>query len=101
VSDYLLKATGYDGEIRAYAIRSTDTVEEARKRQDTYATASAALGRTMTVTTMLGSMLKGEDKLTVKMQGNGSIAPSIADANAKGEVRGYDRPYWTIPFHFY
>lgn len=89
MSDYLLKATAFDGEVRAYAIRSTDTVEEARKRQDTYATASAAMGRTISITTMLGSMLKGEDKLTVKVEGDGPMGAIIADANAKGEVRGY------------
>lgn len=89
MSDYLLKATAFNGEVRAYAIRSTETVEEARKRQDTYATASAAMGRTITITAMMGSMLKGEDKLTVKVEGDGPMGAIIADANAHGEVRGY------------
>ncbi|MDX8047710.1 Hsp33 family molecular chaperone HslO [Gracilibacillus sp. S3-1-1] len=89
MKDYLLKATAYNGEVRAYAIRSTETVEEARRRQDTWATTSAALGRTITISTMLGAMLKGEDKLTVKVEGNGPVGAVIADANAKGEVRGY------------
>ncbi|UOQ49494.1 Hsp33 family molecular chaperone HslO [Gracilibacillus caseinilyticus] len=89
MNDYLLKATAFKGEVRAYAIRSTDTVEEARKRQDTWATATAALGRSITITTMFGAMLKGENKLTVKVEGEGPIGAIIADANAKGEVRGY------------
>lgn len=89
MTDYLLKATAYNGDVRAYAIRSTETVEEARRRQDTWATASAALGRTITISTMLGAMLKGEDKLTVKVEGNGPMGAIVADANAKGEVRGY------------
>ncbi|MFC4389330.1 Hsp33 family molecular chaperone HslO [Gracilibacillus marinus] len=87
--DYLLKATACNGEVRAYAIHSTATVEEARRRQDTWATASAALGRTITITAMLGAMLKDDAKLTVKLEGNGPIGAVIADANAKGEVRGY------------
>ncbi|MGP4042586.1 Hsp33 family molecular chaperone HslO [Gracilibacillus sp. D59] len=89
MGDYLLKATAYDGDVRAYAIRSTDTVEEARVRQDSWRTASAALGRTLSISTMLGAMLKGDDKLTVKVEGNGPMGAIIADANAKGEVRGY------------
>ncbi|WP_066185586.1 MULTISPECIES: Hsp33 family molecular chaperone HslO [Gracilibacillus] len=89
MGDYLLKATGFNGEVRAYAIQSTDTVEEARQRQDTWATTSAALGRTMTIATMLGAMLKGDDKLTVKVEGDGPVGAVIADANAMGEVRGY------------
>ncbi|WP_077623926.1 Hsp33 family molecular chaperone HslO [Sediminibacillus massiliensis] len=89
MNDYLIKATAFKGMVRAYAITSTDTVEEARRRHDTFATASAALGRTITITAMMGAMLKGNDKLTVKLEGDGPVGPIIADGNAKGEVRGY------------
>ncbi|RCW63028.1 Hsp33 family molecular chaperone HslO [Saliterribacillus persicus] len=89
MSDYLIKATGFNNNVRAYAIQTTDTIEEARRRQDTWATASAALGRTMTITTMMGAMLKGEDKLTVKLEGDGPMGAIVADSNAKGQVRGY------------
>lgn len=87
--DYLIKATACEGKVRAYAIRSTEMVEETRRRQDTWATASAALGRTLTISTMMGAMLKGEDKITVKIEGDGPTGPIVADANAKGEARAY------------
>ncbi|MEQ6377543.1 Hsp33 family molecular chaperone HslO [Bacillaceae bacterium S4-13-58] len=87
--DYLIKATAFQGTVRAYAIQSTNTVEEARRRQDTWATASAALGRTMTISTMMGAMLKGDDQLTVKVEGGGPIGAIVVDSNSKGEVRGY------------
>ncbi|WP_099158878.1 Hsp33 family molecular chaperone HslO [Virgibacillus ndiopensis] len=89
MNDYLIKATTLKGMVRAYAITSTNTVEEARRRQDTWATASAALGRTITISTMMGAMLKGDDSLTVKVEGNGPIGAIIADVNAHGNVRGY------------
>lgn len=89
MKDYLVKSTVYDGMVRAYAAITTDTVEEARRRQDTWATASAALGRTITITSLMGAMLKGEDTVTVKIEGNGPIGAIIADGNAKGTVRGY------------
>jgi molecular chaperone Hsp33 len=89
LKDYLVKATAYDGKVRAYAISSTDMVKEAQRRHDTWATTSAALGRTMTITTMMGAMLKGDDSITVKVEGNGPIGAIITDANAKGEIRGY------------
>ena len=87
--DYLVKATLFDDKVRAYAIHSTNLVEEARNRQDTWATASAALGRTLTITAMMGAMLKGEDTVTVKLEGNGPIGAIVADGNAEGEIRGY------------
>ncbi|MDA1478199.1 Hsp33 family molecular chaperone HslO [Bacillus changyiensis] len=87
--DYLVKAMAYEGKIRAYAARTTETISEAQSRHQTWATASAALGRTMTATVMMGAMLKGDDKLTVKIEGGGPVGAIIADGNAKGEVRGY------------
>src|SRR5690625_216516 len=87
--DYLVKATAYDGQIRAYAAITTHTVEEARKRQDTWATTTAALGRTLTISAMMGAMLKGKDTITTKIEGNGPIGVIVADANARGDVRGY------------
>lgn len=89
MKDYLIKSTAYDGMIRAYATVSTKTVEEARRRQDTWVTTTAALGRTLTITALMGAMLKDEDLLTIKIEGGGPIGAIVADGNAKGEVRGY------------
>lgn len=89
IMDYLVKALAFDNKVRAYAARTTDTVGEAQKRHQTWPTASAALGRSMTAGVILGSMLKGEAKLTVKVEGGGPIGAILVDSNAKGEVRGY------------
>lgn len=87
--DYLVKALAYDGQVRAYAARTTETVGEAQRRHYTWPTASAALGRSMTASVMLGAMMKGEEKLTIRINGGGPIGTILVDANAKGEVRGY------------
>lgn len=89
MKDYLVRALGFNGNIRAYAARTTLTVGEAQKRHNSWPTATAALGRTLTAGVMMGAMLKGDDKLTVKVQGNGPAGAIIVDANAKGEVRGF------------
>lgn len=89
MSDYLVRALAFEGNVRAFAVRTTDTVGEAQRRHETWPTASAALGRSMSAAVMMGAMLKGEDKITVKIEGNGPIGPMIIDSNAKGEVRGY------------
>jgi molecular chaperone Hsp33 len=89
MNDYLVKALAYDGQVRAYAARTTATVGEAQRRHYTWPTASAALGRSMTASVMLGAMMKGEEKLTIKINGGGPLGTILVDANAKGEVRGY------------
>ena len=89
MKDYLVKAVGYDGEVRAYAVSTTHTVGEAQRRHYTWPTASAALGRAMTAGVMMGGMLKGDQKLTIKIEGGGPIGTILVDSNAKGQVRGY------------
>lgn len=89
MNDYLVRAIGFNGQVRAFAVRTTETVGEAQRRHNTWPTTSAALGRSMTAAVMMGAMLKGDDKLTVKIEGNGPIGPMIIDADANGHVRGY------------
>lgn len=89
MSDYLIRALGFDGNVRAFAARTTNTVAEAQSRHNTWPTTTAALGRSMTAAVMMGAMLKGEDKLTVKIEGNGPIGSIIMDANAQGQIRGF------------
>ncbi|PIC75772.1 Hsp33 family molecular chaperone HslO [Sporosarcina sp. P19] len=88
-TDYLVKALAFEGQIRAYAVRSTETVGEVQRRHQMWPTATAALGRTISAAVMMGAMLKGDDSITVKIQGDGPLGPIVVDANAKGEVRGY------------
>ncbi|TQR15647.1 Hsp33 family molecular chaperone HslO [Psychrobacillus soli] len=89
MTDYVVKAIALHDQVRAYAIRSTETVGEAQRRHKTLPTSSVALGRSMTAGAILGAMMKGEEKLTIKIDGGGPIGTILVDANAKGEVRGY------------
>lgn len=89
MKDYLVKALAYNDKVRAYAVCSTEIVSEAQRRHYTWPTASAALGRALTAGVMMGSMLKNDEKLTIKIDGGGPVGPILVDADAKGHVRGY------------
>lgn len=91
MEDYLIKALAYNGRIRAYSIQTTNLVSQLQKSHDTWPVASAALGRSATIGAMMGAMLKGEEKLTIQIEGNGPLGQILIDANAKGVVRGYVR----------
>lgn len=98
MEDYLIRGTALNNKVRCFAVRTTAAVEEARKRHDLYPTATAALGRTMTAGIMMGAMLKGSEKLTIQVKGDGPIGSIVVDANADGEVRGYvDEPHTHLP----
>lgn len=89
MNDYLIKALAFDSTIRAYAVTTTEAVGEMQRRHYSWPTATAAIGRTMSATVMMGAMMKGEEKLTVKVDGNGPIGAIVTDADAKGHIRGY------------
>ncbi|MGO3727521.1 MAG: Hsp33 family molecular chaperone HslO [Enterococcus viikkiensis] len=100
MSDYLVKALAYEGFVRAYTVNATETVAEAQRRHDTWNTASAALGRTLVGGLMLGATLKGEDRLTVKIDGDGPAGAIVVDSNGKGEVKGYIKnPHISLPLN--
>ncbi|MGG1638098.1 Hsp33 family molecular chaperone HslO [Paenibacillus sp. NRS-1760] len=93
LKDVLVRGTAWNGKIRVFAARTTQLVEELRQRHGTYPTATAALGRTLTAGAIMGAMLKGQEKLTIQVKGDGPIGQIVVDANADGEVRGYvDHP---------
>lgn len=89
MADYLLKSLGYNGEVRVYVVDATEAIAEAQRRHETWSAASAALGRTMIGGILLGATLKGEEKMTVKVEGNGPAGHIVVDSNGKGEVKGY------------
>lgn len=92
--DYLIKALARNKRIRTYIVRTTDVVNEAINRHDLWPSAASVLGKTLTIALMMGAMLKNDEALTIKINGNGPIGNVVADSNAKGIVKGYvDRPH--------
>lgn len=89
--DKLIQGTAADGTIRVMAAITTQTVAEAVRRHQTSPTASAAFGRVLTGTLLLGASLKDFDRLTVKIECDGAIEGIVAETNVHGQVRGYVR----------
>ena len=90
MSDYMIRATAANGQIRAFAATTRDLTEYARNAHNTSPVVTAALGRTMTAAVMMGSMLKGDKELlTVKIQGDGPIGSLTVTADSKANVKGY------------
>ena len=87
--DKLMHGTAADGSIRVLAAVTTDTLTEAVRRHQTTPTVSAALGRVLTGTLLLGATLKEYDRLTVKVEGDGPVGGITAEATPDGKVRGY------------
>lgn len=90
MTDYMIRATAADNQIRAFAATTRDLVEHARSIHGTSPVATAALGRLLTAGVMMGSMMKGEkDILTLQIKGSGPIGGITVTADTHGSVKGY------------
>jgi molecular chaperone Hsp33 len=89
MGDYMVRATAAGARVRAIATVTTETVEDARIRHATSATATAALGRTLTAAALLSAGLKDGQFVTLRVLGDGPAGGIITQADAAGRVRGY------------
>ncbi len=90
MTDYIIRASAADNQIRAFAATTRELVEYARSIHETSPVATAALGRLLTAGAIMGSMMKGEeDILTLQIKGSGPIGGLTVTANSKGTVKGY------------
>lgn len=90
MSDYIVRGIAADGQIRAFAAVTTQTVETAREDHNTSPVATAALGRLLTAAGMMGAMMKGEkDVLTLQIKADGPLGGITVTADSQGNVKGY------------
>ena len=99
MSDYIVRATAADHQIRAFAVTSAELVERARSIHNTSPAATAALGRLLSAGAMMGAMMKGDnDLLTLQIKGDGPIGGITVTADSKARVKGYvNEPAVLIP----
>lgn len=90
MSDRIIRALAQDAAIFIAAADTRETVEQARQIHQTLPTATAALGRTLTICSIMGNQLKTPDgSVTVQLKGDGPLGAIVCVADADGCVRGY------------
>ena len=100
-NDKIIRCLAYNGKVNIRCINSTNIVEEARKIHDLSPTATATLGRVLTITSLLGKEMKEEKgTITTKIKGNGPIGNITAIADNSGNVKGYvSNPQLELPLN--
>ncbi len=90
MKDYIIRAIDKDKSIRVFVANTTNMVNKARQIHNTTATTTAALGRLLTASSIMGVMLKEDNsKITLQIKSDGPVKSILAVANSKGIVKGY------------
>ncbi|MBP5091722.1 MAG: Hsp33 family molecular chaperone HslO [Bacilli bacterium] len=88
--DYMVRGTSVNEEVLAFALTSKDLVETAMKTHSLSPIPAAALGRSLSGAVLMAGTMKGEnDTLTLEFRGDGPLRSVVAQADSKGNVRGY------------
>ena len=95
----ITRAMTQDGSVRIVCTDTTAVVREAQKIHNTSKTMTAALGRVLTVTSLMGSLLKDKtDALTIQIKGDGPAGTILSVSDYAGNVRGYaENPEAELP----
>ncbi|MDE2480874.1 MAG: Hsp33 family molecular chaperone HslO [bacterium] len=78
--DLLISAAAPDAGIIVVAAITTELVTEIRARHDLSPLATAAVGRLATGTALFGASLKGRERITLQMSGDGPLGSIAGDA---------------------
>ena len=99
--DQIIKFLAYDGKISVICASTTNMVEEARKIHDLSPVVTAALGRVITITALIGTEMKNKtDKLTIQIKGNGPIGKIVAVSDNYPHVKAcLTNPVVDIPLN--
>lgn len=90
MSDYIIRGTAANDQVRFFAATTKEMVETARSIHNTSPVATAALGRLLTAGAMMGCMSKSEtDLTTLQIKCNGPIEGLIVTADGAANVKGY------------
>lgn len=101
MTDIIMKFLAYEGKISVICANTTDLVEKARNIHDLSPVATAAFGRLLTISAIMGNEMKGEkNKLTIQMKGNGPLGTMLTTSNNFPKVKGYvSNPVVDLPLN--
>lgn len=97
----IVRTISRDGLVMCCAVDSTDAVSRMEQIHKTSAVVTAAEGRLLTASSMIGTMLKNtKDSVTLRMEGKGPAGMLIAVSDGTGNVKGYvGNPVVEIPLN--
>lgn len=97
--DEIKKYLACEGRVNVICAETTELVEKARKLHDLSPVATAALGRLLTIGSIMGSNLKEEsESITLQIKANGKLGKLVVVTYGTSNVKGYvENPVIDLP----
>ena len=89
MGDTMLRVLAKEAGVRGLACVTADLTREAGRRHHASPLATAALGYGVTAAALLGGLLKVQERVALKAQGDGPVQKIVLEADSYGRVRGY------------
>ena len=89
MNDYIVRAIAKKNGVRALVCVTTEMIKDAARRHQTTPIATAALGHGLTAVALLGAQLKVQQRIGLKVSGDGPLRKLVTESDAYGHVRGY------------
>jgi len=87
--DRIIKGISQEGNFKISVVKTTDVLKSARKRHGLSLLNTVLMGRALSGVMLLASELKGEERIQLRLEGNGPVGQITVEANSVGELRGY------------
>jgi molecular chaperone Hsp33 len=87
--DELVRTLSTDGVVSVRVLAATNLVRDAAARHNTSPTATVALGRALMGTLLLATGTQDDERVQLRLMGDGPLGSILVDANSNGAVRGY------------
>ncbi len=87
--DRIIKGIDPNGQFKISVVKTTDVVRTAQENHNLSLLNTVLLGKTLTSAMLLASELKGEERIQIRIDGDGPVGMLTAEANRVGEIRGY------------
>lgn len=89
MKEYIIKTLAYNKQVRILFMDNTNMIKEICNNKNTSKILKTALGRTLTITALISGILKGNQRISIKVNASNRNYKIFADCDSFGNIRGF------------
>ena len=89
MDNYILKTLAYNKQVRIFFMENTEMIKGICSHKNISKTLKTALGKTVSIATLISGTLKGNQRVSIKINASNRSYKIFADVDSRGNIRGY------------